>query len=142
MAKLSRSQIVSARRQIKQAREKALEETRLDNPELAAQQEAKRNQKKDKLGFTSEERQAIAEKQRSLETKGPLITWNFDVGSLVYLPCGSVGLIVENNAIELEASRAHDMKKTLQDSRYMGQVFVVTSSGNNWYYPKQLKQVR
>ena len=48
MAKLSRSQMISARKQIKQAREKALEETRLDNPELAEQQEIKRNQKKDK----------------------------------------------------------------------------------------------
>ena len=32
------------------------------------------------------------------------------------------------------------MKKSL--NRYDGQVYVVTSSGNNWYYPKTLKPVR
>ena len=35
---------------------------------------------------------------------------------------------------------SHDMKRNL--GQYVGQVYVVTSSGNNWYYPKKLKPVR
>ena len=35
-----------------------------------------------------------------------------------------------------------DMKKAMKGSKYYGQVYVVTSSGNNWYYPKQLRLIR
>ena len=139
MAKLSRKQIVSARKQARIAREKAIEELRDDNPDLADEQEKSLKERKDKLGFTKEARAAMHERQKNIDVVGPKITWNFDIGSLVYLPCGSVGLIVENNAVDMEATRSHDMKKTFTNSRYMGKVYVVTSTGNNWYYPKQLK---
>ena len=61
----------------------------------------------------------------------------------MHLPSGEIGMIVENNAVDLEIRySSYDAKKTLSNNRYEGQVFVVTSSGNNWYYPKQLKIVK
>ena len=143
MAKLTRKQLLEVRRQAKQTRETLLEDIRDTNPELAEEQEKKNIQRKDKLGFTREDRQNIAQRKSTLEKSNPKITWNFEVGDLVHLPCGSIGLIVENNAVDLEAVYyEHDMKKTLANNRYAGQVFVVTAIGNNWYYPKQLKIVR
>ena len=143
MAKLTRKQIADARKQAKQAREKAIEEIGEDNPELAEKQRQDLNSKKDKLGFTKEARSNIEKRISEIDKSVPKITWNFEEGDLVKLPCGSIGIIVENNAIDVTVSNyEHDMKKTLTRNSYAGKIYVVTSSGNNWYYPKQLKTVR
>ena len=93
------------------------------------------------MGFTQEERMKIAEKKVEINKPMAKVTWNFNEGELVYLPNGDVGMIVKNNARDLESSyNYHNPKATL--SHYNGKVYVVTSSGNNWYYPKSLKPVR
>ena len=63
---------------------------------------------------------------------------------MVYIPSGEVGLIVRNEAQDVEIKyHDYDMKKVINSSgKYAGQVYVVTSAGNNWYYPRQLKIVR
>ena len=141
-SRLSKSQIKAAKKQAKEKREKAL--LSLENTDKKAFEEKQRQMKakKDKLGFTKEDRTAIAEKKIEINNPKPKVTWNFKEGDLVYLPNGEVGIIVQNNAKDLELVNNHyDMKESLSRS-YIGQVFVVTSSGNNWYYPKTLKSVR
>ena len=73
----------------------------------------------------------------------PKITWNYDVGDLVYLPDGiSVGMISKNNAIDVEISNhSVDMKDTMKKNKYAGKIFVITSAGNDWYYPNQLRRL-
>jgi len=140
--KLSRSQIKEARRQAKEAREKELSELESIDKEAFEAKQKKLKEKKDKLGFTREERSTIVERQAEIDKPKPKVSWNFTEGDLVYLPNGEVGIIVQNNAKDLELVNNHyDMKASLSRS-YVGQVFVVTSSGNNWYYPKTLKAVR
>jgi hypothetical protein len=140
--KLSRSQIKEARKQAKETRERELAELTGLDKEAFEEKQKKLKAKKDKLGFTREERTAIAEKQLEINKPKARVSWNYSEGELVYLPNGEVGIIVQNNAKDLELSNNHyDMKKTLSNM-YIGQVYVVTSSGNNWYYPKTLKPVR
>lgn len=140
--KLSRSQIKEARKQAKETRERELAEMTGLDKEVFEEKQKKLKVKKDKLGFTREERTAIAEKQLEINKPKARVSWNYSEGELVYLPNGEVGIIVQNNAKDLELSNNHyDMKKTLSNM-YIGQVYVVTSSGNNWYYPKTLKPVR
>lgn len=141
--RFSRRQLKDLKSQVKSAREKAILEETVDEQNSVEQLE-KLNTKKDKLGFSYEDRQKISEKISKLEKSGPKLTWNFDVGSLVYIPNGEVGIIVRNEAQDVEVKHYdYDMKKVVKNAgRYAGQVYVVTSAGNNWYYPRQLKIVR
>ena len=138
MAKLSRSQIRSVRNQVKLAREKALQESAdCSNDEIK-----KPAQKRDSKGLSSDDRKAIRDVKGNLEKSLPKITWNYDVGDLVYLPNSSIGIIVKNNAVDMSVGYFEtDMKKTMKRNKYHGQVYVVTSSGNQWYYPNQLKKL-
>ena len=139
MPKLTREQIKEARKQAKLAREKELETLAQEDQKAFEEKKKQLQTKRDRLGFTREERNQIAEKKLEIDAPKPKITWQFEEGELVYLPDGSVGIIVENNARDLELSSFDiDMKKNI-NQRYIGQVYVVTSSGNNWYYPKTLK---
>jgi hypothetical protein len=141
-SRLSKSQIKAAKKQAKEKREKEL--LALENTDKKAFEEKQKQMKvkKDKMGFTKEDRLAISEKKIEINNPKPKVTWNFKEGDLVYLPNGEVGIIVQNNAKDLELVNNHyNMKESLSRS-YLGQVFVVTSSGNNWYYPKTLKSVR
>ena len=144
MAKLSRKQIREARTQARLAREKALEEemSALDSDD-SQEEESKNSEKKDSLGLTSTQRTEIKKNNVDSKRNKSKITWQFDPGDLVHLPGGEVGMIVENNAIGMDVTNmSHDKKKTLKANKYSGQVYVVTSSGNNWYYPRQLKVIR
>ena len=139
--KLSKNQIKEARKQVREVRENQLFE--LESNDQAAYEEKLKNikEKKDKLGFTRDERKEISEKQIEINKPKVKVSWNFKEGELVYLANGEVGIIVQNNAKDIELQHNfYDMKKSL--NRYDGQVYVVTSSGNNWYYPKTLKPVR
>ena len=137
MPKLTRSQINQARKQARIAREKA-EEALSENEEEA--QDNPEKEKKDKMGLTRSQREQISEIKGSLDKDVQKISWRYTPGDLVHLPTGEIGMIVENNAVDLEVKNtSQDVKNTLRDNRYSGQVFVITSSGNNWYYPKQLK---
>tara|TARA_R110001592_G_scaffold267067_2_gene533018 strand:+ start:628 stop:1053 length:426 start_codon:yes stop_codon:yes gene_type:complete len=141
MAKLSRLQIKEARAQAKQKRQEELEELREVNPEEYEKKTNKTKEKKDKLGFTRQDRYDMHDKKLEINKPKPKVTWNYSEGELVYLPGGEIGIIVNNNAVNIELSRhEHDMKKNL--AKYAGKVYVVTSSGNNWHYPKTLKPVR
>ena len=136
---LSRKQLIEARKQAKLAREKELEALSQEDQKAFEEKMKQLQTKRDNLGFTREERSQIAEKKTEINTPKPKLTWQFEEGELVYLPDGSVGIIVENNARDLELSNFDiDMKKNI-NQRYIGQVYVVTSSGNNWYYHKTLK---
>mgnify|MGYP003131245943 CR=1 FL=1 len=137
MPKLSRSQIKEARSQAKKAREKAQQE-QLQSDDHIEQTEAKRDYK----GLTSDQRKEIRDIKSKSEQSGPKITWNYENGDLVYLPDMSIGMIVQNEAKDLPANYFEtDMKKTIKMNKYNGKVFVVTTSGNQWYYPNQLKKV-
>jgi len=142
MAKLSRSQIKKAREQAKEKRQLELEALKDKNPDMYEEKVIESKEKKDKLGFTRKDRSEIYDRKKEINKPKPKVSWNYLEGELVYLPNGEIGIIVNNNAvnIELNQNHAHDMKKNLDS--YSGQVYVVTSSGNNWYYPKTLKPVR
>jgi len=136
MAKLSSKQLREVRRQAKEAREKAIQESGEPAPETS-------KDKKDKKGFTREDRQTIRDIKSNLEKSAPKISWNYENGELVYLPDNTIGMIVQTNAKDLPASYFEaDMKKTMKNNKYTGKIFVVTTSGNQWYYPNQLKKVR
>jgi len=141
MAKLSRTQIKAAREQAKEKRSKDLEVLKDTDPEEFEKKSNQANEKKDKLGFTRQDRSEMTDRITEIDKPKPKISWNYSEGELVYLPNGEVGIIINNNAVDMELNNyAHDMKRNL--SANFGQVFVVTSSGNNWYYPKKLKPVR
>ena len=141
--KLSRKQLANIRKQAKESREQNLEKLKLENEKEYEQEKEKASIKRDKLGFTQEERAKIYAKKSELSDEKPKtrVSWNFQEGELVYLPNGDIGIIVKNNARDMEVNYHYvDNKDAI--NRYAGQVFVVTSSGNNWYYPKTLKPVR
>ena len=141
MPKLSRSQIKEARAQIRQKRNDELEQLKETNPDEYDDACNKSKEKKDKLGFTREDRSNISDRKTEINKPKPKVSWNYSEGELVYLPGGDIGIIVGNEAVDIELSRHdHDMKKNL-DQR-AGKVYVVTSSGNDWHYPKKLKPVR
>ena len=141
MAKLSRSQIKEAREQAKEKRSQELEGLKDTDPEEFEKQSNQVKEKKDKLGFTKKDRSEISERIIEVDKPKPSVSWNYHEGELVYLPNGEVGIITNNNAVDIKLNDySHDMKRNL--GQYVGQVYVVTSSGNNWYYPKKLKPVR
>ena len=141
MAKLSRSQIKAAREQAKEKRLLELEDLKETDPEEFEKQSNQTKEKKDKLGFTKKDRSEMTDRIIEIDKPKPKISWNYKEGELVYLPNGEIGMVINNNAVDMELNNySHDMKRNL--SAYVGQVFVVTSSGNNWYYPKKLKPVR
>ena len=144
MAKLSRKQIRDARTQARIAREKLLEEENSEKINADSQEEENRvHEKKDSLGLTPSQRSEIKKSNIDSKRNKTKVTWQFTPGDLVHIPGGEVGMIVENNAVEMDvANTTHDKKKTLKANKYSGQVYVVTSSGNNWYYPRQLKIIR
>ena len=145
MAKLSRSQIKEVREQAKQARIKELEALQAENKEEYEAKLNKRTEKKDRRGFTKQERFDMLERQASIneQKKTTKVTWNYVEGELVYIPGGEIGMIISNNAVNIEVNDyTADMKDNLLASKNSGKVYVVTSSGNNWYYPKTLKPVR
>ena len=140
--RLSREQLREARKQAKKSREAELEALANEDKDAYEEKVQKASEKRDKRGFTHEQRKQIAEKKLEINAPKPKLTWHYREGDLVYLPDGNVGLIVENNAREMELTHYDiDMKKNI-NQRYLGQVYVVTSSGNNWYYPKTLKPVK
>ena len=94
------------------------------------------------MGFTRDERKKIAEKKLEINKPKSKVSWNFTEGELVYLPDGEVGIIVKNAAKDIEVSHHTTLANINSSISYKGQVYVVTSSGNNWYYPKNLKPVR
>ena len=135
MPKLSKKQLREVRRQAKEAREKAQQEEGCESEVEEV--------KKDYMGLSREDRESIREIKSGLDKPGPKISWNYENGELVYLPDSSIGMIVQTNAKDLPVSYFEtDMKKTLSRNKYEGKVFVVTTSGNHWYYPKQLRKVR
>ena len=140
--KLTRSQLIEARRQAKEAREKELESLKNENEEVYEEKLKEKKAKKDKRGFTSEERRKLQEKKIEINTPKPKVTWNFTEAELVHLPNGDIGIIVKNNARNIEMKYSYVDNKSGIMNPYLGQVYVVTSSGNNWYYPKTLKPVR
>jgi len=141
MAKLSRSQIKEARAQAKEKRSQELEALKDTDPEEFEKQNNQVKEKKDKLGFTKKDRSEISDRIIEADKPKPSVSWNYNEGELVYLPNGEVGIITNNNAVDIKLiDYSHDMKRNL--GQYVGQVYVVTSSGNNWYYPKKLKPVR
>lgn len=140
--KLSKKQIRDLKNQVKDSREKIIQESDMSLEEKDEHVQ-KNAAKKDKLGFTREDRSSISDKMKSLTKQSPKMTWNYEPGLLVRLPDGDIGLIVKNEATDLELRyNEYDMKKVMRHNRYAGQVYVVTSKGNNWYYPSQLKIVR
>ncbi len=140
--KLSRKQLKDLKNQVRNSRENEILET-AETEEEALDLMQQAAIKKDKMGFSRDDRNAISEKIRSLDKKNPIMTWNYEPGSLVTLPNGEVGMIVKNEATNIEVTSGdYDMKKSIKQNRYAGQVFVVTSRGNNWYYPAQLKNIK
>ena len=140
--KLSRKQIKDLKQQVKTSREKVILESDLSQEEIDQKIQSS-TIKKDEKGLSREDRREITKKIQSLDKKNPTMTWNYEPGSLVKLPDGEIGLIVKNSAKDVEVkNHTYDMKKTIKQNRYSGKVFVVTSNGNNWYYPSQLKVVR
>ena len=140
---LSKKQLRDLRSQVRASRQKEIEDLSKEDPDLAEEKIKEMNTRKDRLGFSRKDRQDISEKISSLDKTLPKVTWNFEVGSLVVLPSGDIGIIVRNEAQDLEMKYyEYDMKKSMKINRYAGQVYVVTSNGNNWYYPSQLKNVK
>ena len=137
---LSRKQLVAARKQAREARQKEVDSLREENEEAYEEKQKKLKDKKDKMGFTQEERKEIALKKTEINKPKATVTWNYKEGELVYLPNGEIGIIVKNNAKNLEIDYSY-VNPNASLSRYDGKIFVVTSSGNNWYYPKTLKPV-
>ena len=144
MAKLSRKQIIAARRQAKETRSNLIDELSESDPELAQEKRQDLEKKKDKMGFTREDREQITEKKSSIDKKSPKVSWNFNEGDLVYIPGNCIGIIVKNNARDVELSNYHSLQNPAERNavKHAGRVYVVTASGNNWFYPKQLKAVR
>ena len=141
MAKLSKDQIKKVRALAKEKRQLKLEELKESDPEAYEEKTSKSKEKKDKLGFTPQDREEIYGKKLEINKPKPKITWNYSEGELVYLRNGEVGIIVCNDAKDIEINKSsHDMKRNLEI--YTGKVYVVTSSGNDWYYPKTLKPIR
>tara|TARA_R110001599_G_scaffold308463_1_gene515266 strand:+ start:446 stop:877 length:432 start_codon:yes stop_codon:yes gene_type:complete len=142
MPKLTKKQIKEARKQALEAREKAEQEllSELTDEEKSKRIESEENKKvkKDRLGLTYEDRKKI--KDLDVNRQTAKVTWNINVGDLVYLPDESIGLVVKENSTNIQVNkRSHDNKKNL--SKYAGRVFVITSSGNDWFYPSSLKHV-
>ena len=140
-AKLSRKQIIEARKQAKNSREKEMEALREKDEDAYLEKIEKSKDKKDKLGFTREDRKKIGEKKLEINKPKVKVSWNFTEGELVYLPNGEVGIIVKNNAKDLELNYSFT-NAAESINNYEGKVYVVTSSGNNWFYPKKLKPIR
>ena len=141
----SRKQIRDLKNQVKVSRQKAIDDLAEENPELAEEKQKLLAERKDQMGFSREARQDIVEKIENLDKKSPTLTWNFNIGDLVELPTGNIGLIVRNDAQNIEMKSYeydYDMNNTIKKNKYKGQVYVVTSDGNNWFYPRQLKVVR
>ena len=92
---LSRKQLRELRNQVRLNREIEIQELEKQDQEAAVKKREQYQTKKDSRGFTRQQRPEIREKIRSLEKTGPKVTWNFDVGNLVYLPTGAVGIVVE-----------------------------------------------
>ena len=116
MAKLSRSQIKEARAQAKEKRQLELESLKETNPAEYEEISNQVKEKKDKLGFTNKDRSEISDKKAEINKPKPKVSWNYSEGELVS-PYGFKHF-------------------------YVGKVYVVTSSGNDWHYPKMLKPVR
>lgn len=144
MAKLTRKQIIAARRQAKETRNNLIEELSETDPELAQEKREALEKRKDKLGFTREDREQLTEKKSSINKESPKVSWNFNEGDLVYIPGDNIGIIVKNNARNVELNNYHSMNNSSERHavKHAGRVYVVTASGNNWFYPKQLKAVR
>ena len=83
--KLSKNQIKEARKQVREIRENQLLE--LESNDQAAYEEKLKNlkEKKDKLGFTRDERKEISEKQIEINKPKVKVSWNFKEGELVSL---------------------------------------------------------
>ena len=141
-SKLSRRQLAEVRKQAKIAREKELEALAETDQEAYEEAQKASSIKKDKMGFTQDDRKQIRDNQVEINKPKAKVTWNFTEGELVYLPDGEVGIIVQNNARGIEVDYNLGYNKVNESIRYKGKVYVVTSSGNNWYYPRNLKPVR
>lgn len=144
MAKLTRKQIREVRKQAKIARDKEEEiknkliDADLDSDEKEEKERIKKQRKSDKLGFSYEERDKV--RNQTIENKTVKVSWNIEVGDLVYLPDSTIGMVVKENTKNIKASKhSHDNKQNLLKRN--GKVFVITSSGNNWFYPSKLKKV-
>ena len=112
--KLSRKQLVAARQQAREARQKELDSLREENEEAYEEKQKKLKDKKDKMGFTREERKEIALKKTEINKPKATVTWNYKEGELVYLPNGDVGIIVKNNARDMEINQHYvDNKKAI-----------------------------
>ena len=100
----------------------------------------KNQRKKDLLGLSNEERKQIRSSNIDNDSQTVKVSWNIAVGDLVYLPDNTVGMVVKENAKNIKSAKhSHDNKRNL--SKWDGLVFVITSSGNDWFYPSKLKKV-
>ena len=142
MANLTRNQLKEIRQKFKDKKSEDLaKELEANGPHDEESESLKKENKKDKLGLTREERKSIRT-QKTKETVS--VTWNVSVGDLVYLPDANVGLVVREDTtskVSVRNLQKGKVKNALKSSSVSERVYVITSSGNKWYRPNSLKLV-
>ena len=145
MPKLTRSQLKEVRSKLKDARAHEEEENTLSDTVVTENQlkEIKKNLDRDPPPpkFTREARTEIRKRKAS---EGATVTWNIDVGDLVYLPDQTVGLVVKgpkSSTVSKNDIQQVKSKNSLLYKSTLNKVYVVSSKGNSWHRPSSLKPV-
>ena len=139
MPKLSRKQL----NEIKKARAaaKEVEKAKLaaKDPEYVPEEE----QKRDKRGFTAEQRADI--RKQTYEAEHNInVRYNINMTDLVELPDGSIGMVVKDaKSVRLYKNqlRKADTKNAVAASKYHNKVYVLTSNGNDWHLASRLRKI-
>ena len=140
MPKLSKEQLKSVRQARAQAKQEALERKMKEDPEYVPPAGGK----KDSRGFTRDQRRELREnvnqKEKSIEVR-----YNINMSDLVELPDGTIGMVVKDaESVNLNKYQLYkaDTKNAVSATKYANKVYVLTSSGNNWYLASHLRKIK
>ena len=146
MPKLTRSQLKAVRSQLKDARAQEEEEENVLADTVVTEKqlrEIKKNLDREPPPpkFTSEAKTEIRKRKAA---EGATVTWNIEVGDLVYLPDQTVGMVVKGpKSSTVTKNDMHQVKSknSLLYKSTLNKVYVVSSKGNSWHRPSSLKPV-
>lgn len=139
MPKLSRSQLNEIKKARAAAREAEKAKLAEKDPEYVPEEE----QKKDKRGFTAEQR-ADLRRQTYESDHNVNVRYNINMSDLVELPDGSIGMVVrdaEEVHLKKNQLRKADTKNAVTASKYYNKVYVLTSNGNDWHLASHLRKI-
>jgi len=139
MPKFSKKQLREIKDARAAAREREQEKRAAEDPNYVPDPE----QKKDRRGFTAEERAEI--RRQTYEADHNVnVRYNINMSDLVELPDGSIGMVVKDaEPVHLKKNqlRKADTKNAVMASKYYNKVYVLTSNGNDWHLASRLRKI-